>query len=117
MASTDPTQSAPRAAPTDPSAAGAPPDASGEGGEGGEGGEVITITEGADGSWSVDCGDGQPPIQCASTGDVMKAVHQCLSNDSAGDAKDAWNQEASSRGPSGTAADGPTGGAPAMTMP
>lgn len=107
---------------TDPAAAGAPPGAAGApapGGEGSEGPETITITPDGQGGWSVDDGDGDPPVACKAIGDVMKAVHDMLSgvddaDDASGGAKSAWADEASKRGADGMPSQG---GAPQMTMP
>lgn len=95
-------------------AAGAPTDG------GAEAPETITITPDGQGGWSVDDGaDGDGPTACASIGDVMKAVHDCLSgvddaSDNTGAAKSAWADEASKRPDAGPPA---KGGAPQMTMP
>ena len=104
----------------DPTASGAA-SAPGGGDSSGSGGDTITITPDGSGGWTVDDGDGDPPVPCKSIGDVIKAVHDALSGDSdSNDPQSAWADEASKRGPSGMPGDasgaGGSGG-PAMTMP
>lgn len=107
----DPTAAPAAGDPTASGAAGAP----GASGAGDPGQDTVTITPDGNGGWSVDCDDGSPPIACKSIGDVVKAVHDCLSGDAGGasDAQSAWSDEASKRDDAPPAA----GGAPSMTMP
>lgn len=75
--------------------------------------DTVTITPDGNGGWSVDDGDGSPPVACKSIGDVIKAVHDALSgdaDDNTADAKGAWADEAAKRPDA-------AGGSPAMTMP